>query len=276
MTGQVLPPGFDLTAFITCLLLQNCPMTNSKWVEVTAALNTSVSASAAAVNYGLKFFPDDANCGVTDNVAVPVAPDNAAAIAGAIAMTQPGGSTPTASALASAGRYLMNLNRRNPRFVLLATDGEPTCDQSADTASVTETGNLLAGGIPVFVIGIATAGRADTTLNNIANAGGRARMATPAYYPVETAADLSAAIAAIGGQIASCTFAVTKPDPPLDANNVAVDANGMRVPKSDTDGWRYGPNMTSIELTGSWCTRIQSGMITDVKATFACKGIIIP
>jgi hypothetical protein len=276
MTGQVLPPGFDVTTFITCLLLQNCPMTNSKWVEMTKALNTSLAASAATVNYGLKFFPEDSACGVSDGAAVPIAPNNGTAIASAIALTLPGGHTPTASALASAGRYLTTLNRRNPRFVLLATDGEPTCDPDADTASVTETANLLAAGIPVFVIGIATAGRGDTTLNNIANAGGRARVGTPAYYPVETAADLSAAIAAIGGQIASCTFTVAKPDPPLDADNVAVDANGMRVPKSDTDGWRYGPNMTSIELTGSWCDRIQSGMITNIQATFACTGIVIP
>ena len=62
----------------------------------------------------------------------------------------------------------------------------------------------------------------------------------------------------------------------VDPNNVAVDANGMRVPRNDSDGWRYGPNMTSIELTGSWCTRIQSGAITDIKATFACAEVVIP
>jgi len=48
------------------------------------------------------------------------------------------------------------------------------------------------------------------------------------------------------------------------------------VPKSETDGWRYGPDMTSIELTGIWCDQIRSGAITDLEATFACTEAIIP
>ena len=65
------------------------------------------------------------------------------------------------------------------------------------------------------------------------------------------------------------------PPPPADPTNAAVDANGMSA-KSDTDGWRFGPNMTSIEIVGSWCDRIQSGTITDVQATFACPDVVIP
>jgi hypothetical protein len=282
MTEQVLPPGFDVGMFLACLLAGNCPMTASKWVTMTGALNASVSASAATVNYGLKFFPNDSACGVTDGVAVPIAANNAAPMSGAIAMTTPGGFTPTATALASAGKYLMNLTRPNPRFVLLATDGEPTCgagggnmgsDAQSSIAAVT---NLAAAGIPVYVIGIATQGMADTTLNAMATAGGRPRSGTPAYYPVQTATDLTAALSAIGGQIASCTFTVKPPDPPADPNNVAVKANGMTVPKSATDGWQFGPSMTSIEITGSWCAQIQSGTITDIQAIFACTDFVIP
>jgi len=187
----------------------------------------------------------------------------------------PGGATPTTTALASAGQYLLNLGRPNPRFVLLATDGEPTCG-ATPAAATAAVANLAAAGIPVYVIGIATEGMADTTLSSMAMAGGRPRNATPPYYPVQTAADLSATLSAIGGVIASCSFSVRRPDPPADPNNVAVKANGARVPKSDTDGWRYGPDMTSIELTGSWCDQIRSGAISDLEATFACAEAIIP
>jgi hypothetical protein len=280
MTGQVLPPGFDLGMFVTCLLLGNCPMTASKWDAMTGALNSSVMASAAIVNYGLKFFPNDDDCGVTDDVAVAVAANNFLPMNSAIAATRPGGHTPTAAAVASAGRYLMTLTRPNPRFVLLATDGEPTCGQrggnSDSQAAITAVTDLAAAGIPVYVIGIATQGMADATLNSMATAGGRPRNADPAYYPVQTAADLSAALSAIGTQIASCTFTVKPPDPPADRDNIVVKANGMRVPKSETDGWRFVGNGTSIELTGSWCTRVQSGAITNIEATFACLGVIIP
>jgi hypothetical protein len=282
MTGQVLPPGFDVGMFVTCLLLGNCPMTAAKWDAMTGALKSSVMVSAATVNYGLKFFPSDENCGVTEGANVPVAANNFAAIGSAIDMTRPGGFTPTATVMASAGRYLMGLTRPNPRFVLLATDGEPTCGSGGGgmgtdaQAAITAVTNLASSGIPVYVIGIATQGMADATLSSMATAGGRPRNANPAYYPVQTAADLSAALSAIGSQIASCTFTVKPPEPPADPNNVAVKANGVKVPKSDTDGWRFGANMTSIELTGTWCTKIQAGTITNIEATFACEGVVIP
>lgn len=280
MTGQVIPPGFDLGMFIGCLLLNNCPATMSKWDAMTSALKTSLASSASAVNFGLKLFADDDNCGVSEGVSVPIAADNAGPISAALAKARPGGATPTTAALASAGRYLMNLGRPNPRFVLLATDGEPTClagglggDAAAATAAITD---LAAAGIPVYVIGIATEGMADTTLSAMAMAGGRPRSAKPPYYPVQTAADLSATLSAIGGQIASCSFTVQRPDPPADPHNVAVTANGMRVPKNETDGWRYAADMGSIELMGSWCAQIQSGAITELEATFACTEAVIP
>lgn len=280
MTGQVIPPGFDVGMFIACLVLNNCPATMSKWDAMTGALESSLATSATAVNFGLKLFPDDANCGVTEGVAVPIASDNARPISDVLAKTKPGGNTPTTAALASAGRFLSTLGRPNPRFVLLATDGEPTClggglggDAAAATAAIKD---LAAAGIPVYVIGIATEGIADATLSSMAMAGGRPRSANPPYYPVQTAADLSATLSAIGGQIASCSFTVQRPDPPADPHNVAVKANGMKVPKSETDGWRYGADMGSIELTGSWCAQIKSGAITDLEAIFACAEAIIP
>jgi len=193
MSDQVIPPGFDVGMFVLCLLLKNCPPTTSKWEAMTGALETSVTGGAAAVNYGLKLFPEDDNCGVADGVAVPIAADNGKAINDKLAGAMPGGATPTTTAIASAGRYLSNLGRPNPRFVLLATDGEPTCggDGAAATAAVA---NLAAAGIPVYVIGIATEGMADTTLSAMAMAGGRPRSASPPYYPVQTAAEAVASV----------------------------------------------------------------------------------
>jgi hypothetical protein len=287
MDTQVLPPGFGLPEFLLCTLAMNCPATASRWVTMVGALNASVMASSSIVNYGLKFFPNDIACGVTDGVAVPIAANNFPTINGSMAMTQPGGFTPTAAALASAGRYLMTLTRPNPRFVLLATDGEPTCGQGNNSgnngggsdaqAAIAAVTSLATAGIPVYVIGIGTEGVADMTLSAMAVAGGRPRNGTPSYYSVQQAADLSMALSAIGKEIASCTFTVTPPAAPADPTNVAVDANGsMRVPQNDTDGWKWGANMTSILIVGSWCDRIQSGAITKVQATYGCANQIIP
>ena len=151
-------------------------MTASKWVTMTGALNSGIMATAATVNYGLKFYPNEGDCGITDGVAVPIAANNFGPMNDAIAMTRPGGNTPTADALASAGRYLMTLTRPNPRFVLLATDGEPTCGGGGGTSeaqgAINAVTTLATAGIPTFVIGIATegVGRADTTLSSMATA----------------------------------------------------------------------------------------------------------
>ena len=56
---------------------------------------------------------------------------------------------------------------------------------------------------------------------------------------------------------------------------IAVDADGKRVPKDPTNGWEYGPNMTSIVLNGSWCTGLQNATITNVQTIFACAGVLV-
>ena len=69
---------------------------------------------------------------------------------------------------------------------------------------------------------------------------------------------------------------VSKNPGPNPQEAVAVTANGMRVPKSETDGWRYAADRDSIEPMGSWCARIQAGAITELEATFACTEAVIP
>jgi von Willebrand factor type A domain len=249
----------------------------TKWSDMTTALNATVAKTQAAVNWGLKLFPSDASCGVTDDVSAPVAPNNADAVLGAIMASKPDGNTPTRLALEAGGRYLMGLTRPNPRYVVLATDGLPNCAGAAQgddaTATIMAVKNLATANIPVFVIGVGSFGSGDGTLNAMAQAGGKPRAGNPSYYPVSNADDLSAALAAIGGQIVSCTLPIKQPPDPT---NIAVDADGMRVPRNDTNGWAYGAGMTTIELRGTWCTNYQNGSLKNIKAIFGCPGVIIP
>lgn len=246
---------------------------DSKWRDMKEALIATVGGTQAAINWGLKLFPNDDRCGVTDDVSAPVAPGNAAVVIAAIQRAFPSGLTPTRLALEASHRYLMMLPKSSSRYIVLATDGLPACggvDESP--GAIMAVAKVAAAGIPVFVIGIATQPDAAATLSAMARAGGKPRAANPAYYPVSTSADLSAALASIGGLVVSCTLPIKQPPDPA---NIAVDADGKRVPRSDTDGWTYGPAMTTIELRGSWCTKYQSGAVKDVKAIFGCPGIIV-
>src|SRR5205823_11357345 len=56
---------------------------NSKWAQVTTAINQTVGDTEDRVSWGLKWFPDSDNaCGVVSSPVVGVGPFNHAAIAG--------------------------------------------------------------------------------------------------------------------------------------------------------------------------------------------------
>ena len=168
---------------------------NSKWALLTPALNMVVNQTQAEVNWGLKLFADtDSTCGVSpNNVAVPVGANNAGAIANVIQQRTDGNGgvtmgsrTPTRLAENAAVNYLNTVTTSNPKFILMATDGQPNCPATGSTdmddspGAVTAVGNAQTAGFPTFVVGIsAPAGAANDALNGMADAGGYPRAGNP-------------------------------------------------------------------------------------------------
>jgi hypothetical protein len=263
----------------------------SKWAQMTPAINMVVSQTQGTVNWGLKFFADtDATCGVGNGVAVPIGANNANAIANALMMRTSanggvtnGSRTPTRLAENAGAAYMRGLNDSNPRFILLATDGLPNCAPgNGDTAADDSTGAVMAVadaeamGIPTFVVGVATSGMgtADTTLSNMANAGGYPRSGSPAYYNVSSTAEFVNVLMTLVGVAASCTFSV--PDPPnadTDRAHIGVLVNGTELTKdtNHTNGWDYTTSgMTAVEVFGPQCDAIKNGTATSVSIVFKC------
>ena len=158
----------------------------SKWALTTAAVKQVVSATGASVSWGLKFFADqDQTCTVSPGVSVPVSLGNASAISTAIAGRTSanggvanGGATPTRAAEAAALAYLSNVADSNPKFILLATDGQPNCPASGDTstddsaAAIQVVSDAYRAGVPTFVVGIGTLSSTEV-VSRRARAGGR-------------------------------------------------------------------------------------------------------
>jgi hypothetical protein len=105
----------------------------TKWQQVTAAINSTVTTLQGQIKWGLEMFPSDDSCGVSPTVNVPVATMNAAAVTGAINGAKPGGSTPTTDAIHLGAKYLAGVSDGNPKFLVLATDGEPNCGSTTST-----------------------------------------------------------------------------------------------------------------------------------------------
>jgi hypothetical protein len=263
----------------------------SKWALMAPALLGVVRETEVDVNWGLEMFPQDITpvCSVSSTPAVGVRANNAAAIMAAIAAaTSPTGgvvsygNTPTRNAESSAATYLGTLTDNSPRYILLATDGLPTCpadggtgtdDSAGATAAVAD---ARAAGFSTFVVGIATAGSADGTLSDMARAGGLPRSGTPSYYAVASAADLTAAIRTLVRVTATCTFQIA-PTPASDGSNrldeidVFGDGTAIRRDTTHADGYDYtDASMESIQIHGPLCEKILRGELREVTVTFRC------
>jgi hypothetical protein len=250
-----------------------------RWATLVSGLNAVLSDpnTATDLNWGLEIFNSDNACGV-DPPEVDVAPNSAAAVKQYIAGIKTGGRTPTRVAINTAVTYLKGLTDPNPKYILLATDGEPNClsgggggGQDTDIWGTQDAiGQAFAAGFKVYVLGV---GPETTNLNQLADAGG-----TWNYYSATTPEMLTASLATIVGSVVSCSFGLgTAPPVP---SNVAVQFNqdpnpSIKVPHdtSHTNGWDYTtPADTTIQLYGSWCDDVTSGKYANAQILMGCPG----
>jgi hypothetical protein len=253
------------------------------WSETLGALDEVVKGTQALVKWGLKLFPLPDGCSVADGAEVVVAANNydmVLARARATGFNENGqGGTPTQDAMDKAVAYLRTVADSNPKYIALATDGEPSCPlgstATARMVAVQAVQNAAAAGFKTYVIGISIVPEATDVLNQMAIAGGVPRNdPTLKFFPVASRGDLSQALTQIAGQITSCSFALSKPPPAPDAVKVTVD--GERVPESASDGWSYSnAQNTSIQLNGSWCERLKM-KAGQVDIVLGCPGVVVP
>jgi hypothetical protein len=228
---------------------------------------------------------------------VGIAPANGAAVGKAIENVLPlAGNTPTASALQRARDYYTGLaDGVADRYVLLATDGLPSCtlsgalsvSQPADPdgglpnacQDAVDQVNALAGdGIKVVVLAVGAelgddpAGPPDC-LNQIAQAGGMAQSLTgPGYYSAASPESLRETIEHIFGGVerTSCSFELNPKPAPRTLVTVYVD--GEAIPRSRDHGWDFDSagDMGHISFFGEYCDRIQHFRYSTIEAHFAC------
>jgi hypothetical protein len=272
--------SMDWNADASCM--RNCGA-NSRWNQVTAALNQVVPMTDTTVNWGLKFFGSGNSCAVTPAPEVGVAAGSGQMIMTRIGGTTPGTPTPTRLGVQAAAAYMATLTDTNPKYLLLATDGEPTCnpdlpasmmntlDSAGAAQAVTDAFNM---GLKTFVIGIGdTMGAA--TLDQMAINGGMPQTgAATSFYQVTDTASLVAAFQTILGRVGSCQFDIgTAPNPMTSNDLIDVFGDGMPIPKDTNhlDGWDYSNAAhTAIQVYGPRCDMVTAGTIMNVTVTFRC------
>jgi hypothetical protein len=279
----------------------------TRWATLVQAVEPVLQQTQAGISWGFKFFPDTKICGVNAGVNIEPALNNAAPITArldSIQVVQNSADnnglwdgTPVAPALRQTAQYLASLPTDKQKYILLATDGQPTCaggdpllgggdpdtdDRPSGPAAVAE---VAAMGIKVPVVGIAFSKTWDPaklkdneiTLNDMAKAGGMPRPTDPAYYGASSSAELAAAFAQITGILISCTFDLKGMKPPS-PDDVAVKIDGVKVPrdKAHNEGWDYDADMSNVVVYGQACEQLKGvGATNNVQIIFGCPGIII-
>jgi hypothetical protein len=231
---------------------------------------------------------------VTDSIQVESAENNAQAVMDAISATDDGGDgTPTGDAMRQATAYLQSragLNDYN-RYILLATDGEPSCINVTETSegeegqeaarpyavqAVTDAANA---GFNTFVVGVGTNKEsAKLSLNDLAIAGLEpASCANPlddCFYLGNSQEQLTSDMLAIATNISTCTFTLTATPP--DPNNVRVTQDGERVMRDPAraDGWEYDDAaQTIIVVHGPACDAIKGSAAANIEIVFGCPDV---
>jgi hypothetical protein len=297
-----------------------------KWEALKTALRSALDSSSERLALGLSLFPNDPTRTIAANcrgnccampegdaaIGVPVENGTAALpkVLAALDETAPGGATPTGKALDAALAYFTagaGKDLAGAKYVILATDGGPNCNESLTCEAATCTTNLdgscrsgnccdpsaggsriscldhdavtakisalASAGVKTFVVGIPGAEAYREYLDQFAVAGGAANTDGPyKYFAVEAAggvAGLTATFEKITGSlITSCRLQLDA-EPPT--GEVAVFVDDERVAPGP-DGWELDTSTSppTVVMQGKSCDDLTAKGARAVSVVFGC------
>jgi hypothetical protein len=272
---------------------------DNKWTITRDALLAALPTIPDGNALGLFFYPGQSDPACIDPTpTVPIAVLDAAhrqALSGRLSNQNPDGGTPTHDAYMVGLDQLLGTTLPGNKFLVLITDGAPTyrlgCDgtgrdQVDSTALIQQVQNAATGGIRTFVIGSPGSDDARGDLSRMASVGLTAQPncsdsgPTYCHFDMISQGDLATALknalAAITGQVLSCSYTIPQPTSgeTLDPKKVNVRHNGVDIPRdpSETDcntGWNYSADKTQIVLCTDACNQVKS-QGGDIEIIYGC------
>jgi hypothetical protein len=275
------------------------------WIPTRDAVIGIAERYEEELMLGLTVFPDVeavdgvSDCLASESPAVKVDFGTADDILSSLTSMGTVGGTPIAETLGSMHRYFNGRPLDNPQYILLATDGAPNCNSSlnGDTCRCTCTrpyeecaactdlntnclddertyavlDDLLADGIRTYVIGLSSAAvEWGDIMQAMAEHGG-----TETFYAAEDAEDVREMFETITSMVSECEFSF-EPSSVQDSMLVNLYFDGHVVPQDPESltGWSWtGENR--IEFHGVSCSKIVTGEVSIVSATYGCPTVIL-
>jgi hypothetical protein len=224
----------------------------------------------------------DAQACAPGGIVTPIAIDNAAAIGQVLDQTIPGGGTPTPETLQTLVTAYAN-QTPDPdslppvQYILLVTDGQPTCpvgNGSDVTPEDIEASNaamdaLTAAGVKTYVIGYDTNTPGNEMLAQVLDGfAQRGGTGDTMHRPVEDEASLLAVLQSIASELVSCTYVLD--NAPSRADFVLVKLDGQQINLNDPDGWALMGDRT-VEVQGAACAQLRSSGAHSIEVTVQCS-----
>ena len=254
----------------------NANSTTPKWNELKSAVTTLLTKYPGNVNWGLSVFPHPggATCD-PGSVDLAIAPGNAPKIIDQLApMTVDtiGGSTPTGASLTAVQKSGGLADKTHNNYVLLMTDGIPTCGQDGKVTPVVDA--LYQAGIRTYVVGIGDGTQSDPKqLNDWATAGHTALAGATKYFQANDLSTLTSSFDQIISGIASCNYQLASP--PEDPSLLISYIDGVTVAIDPTNGVTYDAATTSLTFHGVSCDKLKAGGATKVDVIYGCPSPVI-
>ncbi|HTQ02596.1 MAG TPA: vWA domain-containing protein [Polyangiaceae bacterium] len=290
----------------------------TKWEITRDALKNAVDSLDDGTALGANFFPDtteddpDSLC-LRNEVGLPIAvlgsatSKQRAACAAALDAVIPNGATPTEGAYLYGLELLGKTKLPGNQFVLLITDGTPTCTLDCECTEnnlpvdsgplIDDAKNALADGIRTFVIGSPGSEDTRSVLSALAREGGTGQPGCsddgPDYCHLDmtTEPDLATGLAGALDEVAASLRSCEYPLPPPPDNrtldpglvNVLYTPSGGKTKtiardpsKSDCNqGWQYTADGQNITLCGDACAAAQADPGAQVQILLGCKTVTV-
>jgi len=251
----------------------------TKVEDLRTAVHFMLDAFEGKIRFGWMPFPNQDTCdpGV---VLVEVGDDSAGLIRQLVDAFVAWGGTPTGETLQNALACDGLADEERSNFVLLVTDGMPTCPagsgHSAKPAdaqlALSAVDELHAAGIGTFVVGLGEDFNSSDPqlLNDMAVAGGQPRDDSVKYYPASSLAELEAAFEDIAKAVFDCSLALeVVPEKPewiwVYFDGEPVDRDG-----GHQDGFDYDEQNNRIDFYGPACDRLANGEVEEIYVEMGC------
>ena len=286
LTGQTIGPNVMLAVDVSNSMNDpiNAQSNRAKIEDTKLAINALLNQWESKVRFGWMQFPASGTC-TPGSVRTECGGNTAPALRTTLSLIRPSGGTPTGESLSSLLRSVSLHDNTRSNFVVLLTDGVPTCPfgngrpqangqpyPADEELAVKAVLDLRANEIDTFVIGIGQNlnNTSPAVLNRMAVEGGRARAGLTSYYQVNNMDQLGTALGSVMGIAVSCNHIL--PVAPAAPDKIQVLFDGQPVSRDvlHQSGFDYDATRNQLTFYGKTCDSLQNAQVKNAQVKINC------